>query len=106
MKTKVFFLVIIISILSTMSLSAQVTNIYLDTIPNNTRLYYCDVDSVVIHTIPSSGEFILTGMGSVVFTDRIAISQQTQGAISWGNITTFKQIYINILSPEECEKMK
>ena len=108
MKTnKKLFLVIVFNLIVTMSLSAQVTDIYLDKIPNQTCLYYCaaDVDSVIVHSCQWGSMFILSGMGSVVFTDNITINQQNQGAVSCGNAMINKQLYIYFLSSEEWEKM-
>lgn len=105
MKTKIFFLVMILSVLSTMSLSAQTKHIYLDSIPNNTRLYYCDVDSVVVCKPSSSGQFILS-VGSVLFTENITITKQTQGPLFWSDIMDYKKLSIYFVSPEEFKKLK
>jgi len=111
MKTKIFFLVMILNIIITMSLSAQVVHINLSEIKNHTKFYYCtdDVDSVVIHASQGTvgGEFFLSEINSVVFAESITINQQNQGSVSWVNVMLpSKQIYIYFISSEEYEKLK
>lgn len=105
MKTKFFFLVMILNIVITTSVSAQTKHIYLDSIPNNTRLYYCDVDSVVICKPSSSGSFMLS-VGSVLFTENITITKQTQGPLFWSDMMDYKKLSIYFVSPEELKKLK
>ncbi len=97
MKTKIFFLVIIISILSTMSLSAQTEHVYLDSTANHSRLYYHadSVKYVVIHQPHNSvgGEFLLPE-GLVVFAENITITQENQGLFSWSDMMSTKELSI------------
>jgi hypothetical protein len=96
MKTKVFFLVVVISLMS-IRLSAQVQSFTLQAGTNNVVFNVCETvyDSVVVYKVEGDGgcDFVKSGVG-VFSQDSVIITPATQG--EWSYASANNMIYFTV----------